>query len=98
MMDNKKGRDLEVQLEWYYVSTQMLVRIVVGFLVIAGLVAGGVFFFVKRDDSARRAAQEIADAADVLSRAKNQQDAPLLQREIAAADEKLLDARKDLAA
>ena len=97
-MDKKKGRDLESQLEWYYVSTQTLVRIVVGFLVIAGLVAAGVFFFVKKDDSARRASQEIADAADVLARAKKQQDAPLLQREIAAADEKLADARRDLAA
>ena len=97
-MDKKQGRNLESQLEWYYVSTQTLVRIVVGFLVIAGLVAGGVFFFVKKDDTARRASQEIADAADALSRAKKQQDAPLLQREIAAADEKLADARRDLAA
>ena len=77
-MDKKQGRNLESQLEWYYVSTQTLVRIVVGFLVIAGLVAGGVFFFVKKDDTARRASQEIADAADALSRAKKQQDAPLL--------------------
>ncbi|HTS01823.1 MAG TPA: hypothetical protein VMN04_04815 [Thermoanaerobaculia bacterium] len=98
MPDRKKGRDLESQLEWYYVSTQTLVRLVVGFLLVAGLVAGGVFFFVKRDDSARRARQEVADAEDALSRAKKQQDAPLLQREIASADEKLADARKDLAA
>ncbi len=98
MTDKKTGRDLESQLEWYYVSTQTLVRIVVGFLVIAGLVAGGVFLFVKRDDSARRARHEVADAEDALSRAKKQQDAPLLQREIAAADEKLVDAHKDLAA
>ena len=97
-MDKKQGRDLESQLEWYYVSTQTLVRIVVGFLVIAGLVAGGVFFFVKKDDSSRRAAQEIAEAEDALTRAKKQQDAPLLQREIAAADEKLADARRDLSA
>ncbi len=98
MTDSKKGRDLESQLEWYYVSTQTLVRIVVGFLVVAGLVAGGVFLFVKRDDSSRRARHEVADAEDALSRAKKQQDAPLLQREIAAADEKLADARRDLAA
>lgn len=98
MTDKKRGRDLESQLEWYYVSTQTLVRLVVGFLVIAGLVAGGVFLFVKRDDSARRAQQEVADAEDALSRAKKQQDAPLLQREIAAADEKLAEAHRDLAA
>ena len=98
MTDSKKGRNLESQLEWYYVSTQTLVRIVAGFLVVAGLVAGGVFLFVKRDDSSRRARHEVADAEDALSRAKKQQDAPLLQREIAAADEKLADARRDLAA
>jgi hypothetical protein len=98
MPEKKKGRDLESQLEWYYVSTQTLVRLVAGVLVVAGLVAGGVFFFVKRDDSSRRARQEVADAEDALARAKKQQDAPLLQREIAAADEKLADARKDLAA
>jgi type II secretory pathway pseudopilin PulG len=96
MTDRKKGRDLESQLEWYYVSTQTLVRIVVGFLVVAGLVASGVFFFVKRDDSARRARQEVADAEDALTRAKKQQDAGLLQREIAAADDKLADAHRDL--
>lgn len=96
MTDRKKGRDLESQLEWYYVSTQTLVRIVVGFLVVAGLVAASVFFFVKRDDSARRARQEVADAEDALARAKKQQDANLLQREIAAADDKLADAHRDL--
>jgi hypothetical protein len=98
MTDRKKGRNLESQLEWYYVSTQTLVRIVVGFLVVAGLVAGGVFFFVKRDDTSRRAAQEVADAEDALARAKKQQDAPLLQREISAADAKLEEAKRDLAA
>lgn len=98
MTDRKKGRNLESQLEWYYVSTQTLLRVLVGFLVVAALVAGGVFLFVKRDDSARRARQEVADADDALQRAKKQQDAPLLQREISAADEKLAEARRDLAA
>jgi hypothetical protein len=98
MPDVKKGRDLESQLEWYYVSTQTLVRLVVGFFLVAGLVAGGVFFFVKRDDTSRRARQEVAEAEEALTRAKKQQDAPLLQREISAADEKLADARRDLAA
>jgi len=96
MADRKKGRNLESQLEWYYVSTQTIVRIVVGFLVVAGLVAGGVFFFVKRDDTSRRAQQEVADAEDALNRAKKQQDAPLLQREISAADAKLDEAKRDL--
>lgn len=98
MADRKQGRDLESQLEWYYVSTQTLVRLVVGLLVVAGLVAGGVFLFVKKDDTSRRARQEIAEAEDALGRAKKQQDAPLLQREIAAADDKLADARRSLAA
>ena len=98
MTDRKKGRNLESQLEWYYVSTQTIVRIVVGFLVVAGLVAGGVFFFVKRDDSTRRARQVVADAEDALSRAKKQQDAHLLQREISAADQKLDEAKRDLEA
>ncbi len=96
MTDQKKGRRLEAQLEWYYVSTQTLVRIVLGFLLVAALVAGGVFLFVKRDDSSRRARQEIAEAEDALSRAKKQQDASLLKREIAAAEDKLAEARRDV--
>ena len=97
-MPKKVPSNLESQLEWYYVSTQTLVRILIGILVLAGAIAGGVFFFLKRDETAVRAKQAIAEADDALVRARQQKDAALLGKEIASAEEMLGDARKDLAA
>jgi type II secretory pathway pseudopilin PulG len=97
-MSNKPRSDLESQLEWYYVSTQTLVRILIGVVVLGGLLTAGVFFFLKRDESAGRAKTAIAEAEDALSRARQQKDAALFGKEIASAEDMLLDARKDLAA
>lgn len=96
-MPKKSPSDLESQLEWYYVSTQTLVRILVAVLVLAGGIAGGVFFFMKRGETASRAKQEIARAEDALGRARKQKDAALLSKEIASAEEMLGEARRDLA-
>jgi hypothetical protein len=97
-MPKKSPSNLESQLEWYYVSTQTLVRILIGILVLAGVIAGGIFFFLKRDETAVRAKQAIAEADDALVRARKQKDAALLGKEIASAEEMLGEARKDLAA
>src|SRR5664280_2776216 len=86
-MPKKSRSDLESQLEWYYVSTQTLVRVLIGILVLAGAIAGGIFFFLKRDETAVRAKQAIAEADDALVRARQQKDAAMLG-----------EARKDLAA
>jgi hypothetical protein len=96
-MPKKSPSDLESQLEWYYVSTETLVRILIGVLVLAAAIAGGVFFFMKRGESAGRAKQEIARAEDALSRARQQKDAGLLSKELASADDMLGEARRDLA-
>src|ERR1039457_1802932 len=63
-MPKKSRSNLESQLEWYYVSTQTLVRILIGILVLAGAIAGGIFFFLKRDETAVRAKQAIAEAGE----------------------------------
>lgn len=97
-MPKKSRSNLESQLEWYYVSTQTLVRILIGVLVLAAAIAGGVIFFLKRDETAIRAKQAIAEADDALARARQQKDAALLGKEIASAEEMLGEARKDLAA
>ncbi|HEX2758395.1 MAG TPA: FecR domain-containing protein, partial [Thermoanaerobaculia bacterium] len=97
-MPKKTPSNLESQLEWYYVSNQTLVRILIGILVLAGAIAGGIFFFLKRDETAVRAKQAIAEADDALVRARQQKDAALLGKEIASAEEMLGEARKDLAA
>ena len=97
-MPKKTPSNLESQLEWYYVSNQTLVRILIGILVLAGAIAGGVFYFLKRDETAIRAKQAIAEADDALVRARQEKDAALLGKEIASAEEMLGEARKDLAA
>src|ERR1017187_968559 len=97
-MPRKSPSDLESELEWYYVSTRTLVRILVGFILIAAAITGGVFFFVKRDETAVRAKQAIAEADDALGRAREQKDAALLSKEIASAEEMLGEARRDLSA
>jgi len=97
-MPKKSPSNLESQLEWYYVSTRTLVRTLIGILVLAGAIAGGVFFFLKRDETAVRAKKAIAEADDALVRARQQKDAALLGKEIASAEEMLGEARKDLAA
>src|ERR1017187_3585930 len=97
-MPKKSSSDLESQLEWYYVSTRTLVRILIGFILIAAAIAGGVLFFVKRDETAVRAKQAIAEADDALGRAREQKDAALLSKEIASAEEMLGEARRDLSA
>ncbi len=97
-MPKKTPSNLESQLEWYYVSTQTLVRILISIVVLAGVIAGGVFYFLKRDETAVRAKQAIAEADDSLVRARQQKDATLFAKEIASAEEMLGDARKDLAA
>jgi hypothetical protein len=97
-MPKKSPSNLESQLEWYYVSTQTLVRIVIGVVLVGGAVAGGIFFFLKRDETAVRAKQAITEAEDTLARARQQKDAALLGREISSAEEMLAEARRDLAA
>jgi FecR protein len=97
-MPKKSPSNLESQLEWYYVSTRTLVRTLIGILVLAGAIAGGVFFFLKRDETAVRAKKAIAEADEALVRARQQKDAALLGKEIASAEEMLGEARKDLAA
>ena len=97
-MPRKSPSDLESELEWYYVSTRTLVRILIGFILIAAAIAGGVLFFVKRDETAVRAKQAIAEADDALGRAREQKDAALLSKEIASAEEMLGEARRDLSA
>src|SRR6266511_3708798 len=97
-MPKKSPSDLESQLEWYYVSTRTLVRIVIGIVVLVAAIGGGVLFFLKRDETAVRAKQAIAEADDALIRARQQKDAALLGKEIASAEEMLGEARKDLAA
>src|SRR5450759_4804765 len=98
MVKRSSPSNLESQLEWYYVSTQTLVRILIGLVLLAAAIAGGVFFFVKRDETAARAKQAIAEADDALSRAREQKDAALLSKEIASAEEMLGEARRDLTA
>jgi FecR protein len=97
-MPKKSSSNLESQLEWYYVSTQRLVRILIGVVVLGGAIAGGVIFYMKRDETAIRAKQAVAEADDALIRARQQKDAALLGKEIASAEEMLVEARKDLAA
>src|SRR5664279_3271281 len=96
-MPKKSPSDLESQLEWYYVSTETLVRVLIGVVLLGAAIAGGVFLFMKRDETAGRAKQEIARAEDALSRARQQKDAALLSKELASAEEMLGEARKDLA-
>ena len=96
-MPKKTSSDLESQLEWYYVSTQTLVRILIGVGLLGAAIAGGVVFFMKRDASASRAKQEIARAEDALSRARQQKDAALFSKELASAEGMLGEARRDLA-
>ena len=96
-MAKKTPSQLESQLEWYYISTQTLVRILIGVFVLAVGIAVGISFFAKRDESAGRAKQAIAEADDALARARQQKDAALLSKEIALAEEMLGDARRDLA-
>ena len=93
----KKSSNLESQLEWYYVSTETLVRILIGVVLLGAAIAGGVFYFMKRDESASRAKQEIARAEDALSRARQQKDAGLFSKELASAEEMLGESRRDLA-
>jgi hypothetical protein len=97
MAKKSSPSNLESQLEWYYVSTQTLVRIVIGVVVLAGGIALAINFFAKRDETAGRAKQAIAEADDALSRARKQKDASFLSKEIALAEEMLGDARRDLA-
>src|ERR1035441_1303530 len=73
-MPKKSRSNLESQLEWYYVSTQTLVRILIGILVLAGAIAGGIFFFLKRDETAVRAKQAIAEADDALHRGREHKE------------------------
>ena len=96
-MPKKSRSDLESQLEWYYVSTETLVRILIGVVLLGAAIAGGVFFFMKRGETASRAKQEIARAEDALSRARQQKDAALLSKELASAEDMLGEARRDLA-
>lgn len=96
-MPKKSASDLESQLEWYYVSTGTLVRILIGVALLGAVIAGGVFFFMKRDESAGRAKQEIGRAEDALARARQQKDASLLSKELSSAEDMLGDARRDLA-
>src|SRR5664279_939312 len=69
-MPKKSPSDLESQLEWYYVSTETLVRILIGVVLLAAAIVGGVFFSMKRGESAGRAKQEIARAEDTLGEAR----------------------------
>src|SRR5512143_3155885 len=93
-MVKKDGRRYEVELDWYYISKDTVVRWVLIFLVAAAAVAGGVYFFVQRGaDVSRRAAREISQAEDLLIKARTLPDASRVREEVEIAAGKIQDAR-----
>ena len=97
-MAKKSPSDLESQLEWYYVSTETLVRILIGVARARGRdrgrrlllhEAGRIREPRQAGDRPRRRRARRAPA--------QQKDAALLSKELASADDMLGEARRDLA-
>jgi FecR protein len=94
-MVSKKGREFESQLDWYYISRHTLTKVIAGFVILAGLVAGGTWlFFYLRDDSAvQKANAAILEAEKALTDVRAMPDVTRYAEEIAQIDKLINDAR-----
>ena len=93
-MEKKEGRRFEVELDWYYISKETVRKGLIGFVIAAIAVSGGVYYWLHRGDNVpRRAAAEIAAAEQLLSRARALPDAARMKEEADAAAGKVGEAR-----
>jgi len=93
-MPKKKGREFESQLDWYYISSRSLVKVIAGFVLLALLAAGGTWLFVHSDDSlAQKANAALLEAERKLGEVRAMQDAPRYTEEIGQLEKLVGDAR-----
>src|SRR5450432_2152426 len=94
-MVKKKGREFESELDWYYISRHTLTKVIAGFVILAGLVAGGTWLLVYlRDDTAvQRANAAILEAEKALGDVRAMPDATRYAEEIAQIDKLINDSR-----
>jgi hypothetical protein len=93
-MAKKKGREFESQLDWYYVSSRSLTKVIAGFVLLAALVAGGTWFIVHRDDNlVQKANAAILVAEQLLREVRAMPDAPRYAEEIGQVEKLIEEAR-----
>lgn len=93
-MAKKQGRRLASELDWYYISSRSLTKVVVGFLLLTAAVVAGTYFIVHQDErDTKRAKQEIAEAERNLAEAKEHPDARRYGAELSQVERSLNDAR-----
>jgi hypothetical protein len=98
-MAKKIGEGIESRLDWYYISRRGVYRVLAGFVVVAALVVGGVWYVTQRDSGAvTRAREEILRAEQRLADVRRLQDADRYEEEIGRMSGMIDEAQKLLAA
>jgi hypothetical protein len=93
-MTKKPGNRYEVELDWYYISKENLLKWAVALLLV--VVAGVVLYLVLRpkpDSLPRRAARELAAAEELMEKARVLPNAPRVKDELESASSRLEEAR-----
>ena len=57
-MAKKLGEDLESRLDWYYISRRGVYRVIAGFVAVAALVVGGIWYATREDSGPATRARE----------------------------------------
>ena len=98
-MAKKFGEDLESRLDWYYISRRGVYRVLAGFVAVAALVVGGIWYATREDSGpATRAREEILRAEERLADVRALRDADRYGEEIARVEGLIQEAQKLLAA
>jgi FecR protein len=96
-MAKKKGTRWETQLDWYYISSQSLVRVIAGLGLLTVLVVGAMIWYAQRSDGlSKRAQDEVAQAEVLVADARRIPEAQRLLDEIRELDRRVNDARAAL--
>lgn len=96
-MTKKPGNRYEVELDWYYVSKENLLKWVLGGLLVIGIGAAAFYFLYPKPDSLpRRAAREVEAAEGLLKKAQALPQAPKIKDELELATARLDQARAQL--
>ena len=96
-MMKKSGNRYELELDWYYISKENLLKWVLGGLLVIGIGAAAFYFLYPKPDSLpRRAAREVTTAEGLMEKAQALPHAPRVKDELEIATTRLDQARTHL--